>query len=79
MGKRRRKLISPIPRGGRRISSFAFLSERPISIGDSQVDGDSQVQFWQNLEKNASQIMIFLRHLYLWGRKVINFHYYCFI
>ena len=33
--------------------------------GDSQVDGvdgDSQVEFWQNLEKNASQIMIFLPH-----------------
>ena len=22
-----------------------------ISFGDSQVDGDSQVEFWQNLEK----------------------------
>ena len=31
--------------------------------GDSQVDGvdgNSQVEFWQNLKKNASQIMIFL-------------------
>ena len=27
---RRRKSISPIPRGGRRISSSAFLSRRPV-------------------------------------------------
>ena len=27
---RRRKFISPIPRGGRRISSSAFLSRRPF-------------------------------------------------
>ena len=35
---------------------------------DRQVDGDSQVEFWQNLEKNASQIMIFLIYK-MWGRK----------
>ena len=27
----RRKLIAPVPRGGRRISSSAFLSRRPFS------------------------------------------------
>ena len=28
--ERRRKFISPIPRGGRRISSSAFVSRRPF-------------------------------------------------
>ena len=31
---------------------------------------DSQVEFWQNLEKNASQIMIFLPIYKMWGRKM---------
>ena len=35
----------------------------PPQDEDSQVDGDSQVEFWQNLEINASIIMIFLPHL----------------
>ena len=51
------------------IPFFDFRYYSPSKIlfppldGDSEVDGDSQVEFWQNSEKNASQIMIFLPHL----------------
>ena len=36
------------------------------------MNGDSQVEFWQNSEKKThhSQIMIFLPQIYFWGRKI---------
>ena len=44
-----------------RVRTHDLLAEKAISEVEMKWSGD-EVEFWQNLSKNASQIMIFLPH-----------------
>ena len=64
-----KKLYNTIEIGTRRPLSTGIFSLKIVkSLKNSQVtkwSGD-KVEFWQNLEKNASHIIIFLPH-YMWA------------